>query len=48
MEEARMAYDPEKTRANTSGNTSGGNPKPPVDPAKAKKIGSTVLVGGKK
>lgn len=43
-----MAYDPEKTRANTSGSTSGSNPKPPVDPATAKKIGSTALGGGKK
>jgi len=42
-----MAYDPEKTRANTSGSTSGSNPKPPVDPNKVRKVGNAAIRGGK-
>jgi hypothetical protein len=41
-----MAYDPEKSNANTSGNLP---PKQqPVDPKIAKGLGQTALGGGKK
>ncbi|WP_280791033.1 hypothetical protein [Blastococcus sp. CT_GayMR16] len=43
-----MAYNPEKTRANTSGETSGSTPKPPVDPNKAKKVGGAAIRGSGK